>query len=121
MQIIREATTQEAINLDPAIEFLVDQMVGWMPIVLMASFLIAVTLVLITDDANALLLVVVAAVFMLVGSVYAGISDHITEKTYTHDYYLAIIDNSENFEHEEYELLDHHEDNTYFVENINND
>lgn len=38
-----------------------------------------------------------------------------------HPYLLAIIDNSDNFEHESYRLVEHHKDNTYFVEAIQED
>lgn len=120
MEIIRRATIEEMMALD-GITLEAQDLMTTIVKVTTLLFLIALVTSLALESTS---LFFGSMTFILLSSL--SISNHvethiIPEEKATfndHSYYLAIIDNSNDFEHESYQLVDHHKDNTYFVEDV---
>lgn len=116
MEIIRDATFHEAIRLDPNTELFLDTVITWLLPAMIIGGTLSIILMTLGAEELAFGPIFLALLGLLGMTMYSIKVDGQLEAEYTHNYSLAIIDNSENFERDDYELLDHHEDNTYFLE-----
>lgn len=120
MEIIRRATIEEMMVLDGIILEAQDLMTTIVKVTTLL-FLIALVTSLALESTS---LFFGSMTFILLSSLSISnyVETHIIpdeKATFNdHSYYLAIIDNSNDFEHESYQLVDHHKDNTYFVEDV---
>lgn len=120
MGIIRRATIEEVMVLD-GITLEAEDLLTTIVKVTTILFIIALVTSLAVESTP---LFVVSMTFVLLCSLSISnqVRTHVIpeeQAAYSdHPYHLAIIDNSDDFEHESYRLVDHHKDNTYFVEDL---
>lgn len=120
MEIIREANFREVVWLEE-VDLLSERLFLWtfFPILISLLVLVAFTFVF---DSPVPTMVFSCLVFIIASGNLIYTRTHIVPQQHAefenHNYYLAMIDNPDDFEHESYRLADHHKDNTYFVEDV---
>lgn len=123
MEIIRRATIEEMMKLEG---ITVDATRAVNSIITLAFLLFLITFFIgLVHESTPLFVGMLSVILIAAASSIYYIETRmapVEQATFNdHSYYLAIIDNSDDFEHESYRLVDHHKDNTYFVEAIQED
>lgn len=122
MEIIREATFNEVVKLE-GVKLSSESTLIWIITAILLIFIGAVLFTSIFQVIDVLAWALILIVFIGVGGLvytYTHLVPNERAEYADHPYYLAMIDNSDDFEHDSFRLVDHHKDNTYFVEDVRN-
>lgn len=118
MEIIRRATLEEVLALENITET-ASSVTGSVIMLAPITFLIVLIFGLVLQSDHLFMGGMIMTFVSIAGGLYyANVHMASQEQALYNDsnYYVAIIDDSETFEHDDYTLIDHHDGNAYFVE-----